>query len=71
MNRHSKRISNSLRPRIDTLKCMIRYAPAPFDGYGLLKTAISELRKEGLVIIYDKQYCRYYNPQTIDKKWGY
>jgi hypothetical protein len=72
MNRGSKRINPSLRPQIDTLKSKIRSSKSPFDGTGsAFKTALSELRKEGLEIIYDNKMCRYYNPKTIDIVWGY
>ena len=71
MQRGSKTISSSLRPKIDTIKCNIRFAKNPFDGDSLVKTAIKELRAEGVNIIYNKDRCHYYNAETIDKKWGY
>lgn len=72
MTRGNKTISNSTRPQIDNLKCQLRYATNPFDGTGrIFKTAISELRKEGVSIIRDKDKCRYYNPLTVNVKWGY
>lgn len=67
-----KRINPSLRPQIDTLKNKMRFTSAPFDGTGTaFKTALKELREEGINIIYDKIKCRYYNQKTINKSWGY
>lgn len=72
MTSGSKKISNSLRPKIDAIKCMIRYSINPFDGSGsIFKTAIYELKKEGVNIMHDKKMCRYYNTKTISSKWGY
>jgi len=60
MNRDSKTISNSLRPKISTMKSLIRNSTRPFDGSGyVFKTALSELRKEGLKIQYIKDKCHY------------
>jgi len=60
MTRDSKNISNSLRPKIDTIKCMIRYAVRPFDGTGyIFNQAVKELRLEGLNIVYQKEKCNY------------
>lgn len=72
MTRGSKTISNSLRPKIENVKNMMRFAENPFDGSGIIfKTALSEIRKEGIEIVYDKTKCRYYNVKTINKKWEY
>lgn len=71
MNRGAKRINPSGRAKIDTAKSLIRNATSPFDGDGFVKTAISELRKEGFEIIYDRDKCRYYNTKTISPIWGY
>ena len=50
----------SCRGRIDTQKTIIRYATRPFDGSGyIFNSAIAELRKEGLTIVYDKKLCSY------------
>lgn len=60
MTRGSKTISNSLRPKIDSIKCMIRYSVRPFDGTGyIFKQAIKELREEGLNIVHQKEKCNY------------
>ena len=60
MAKGSKTISNSLRPKIDSIKCMIRYSIRPFDGTGyIFKTAIKELRNEGLNIKHQKDKCNY------------
>lgn len=60
MDRDAKRINPSQRPQIEKVKSYIRYAVRPFDGTGrIFKTAISELRKEGLSIIYIKEKCHY------------
>jgi hypothetical protein len=71
MNAGAKRINPSGRAKIDTAKNLIRFSTSPFDGGGFVKTAISELRKEGIEIIYDKNKCRYYNTKTISSIWGY
>lgn len=71
MQKGKKTISNSLRGRVDTIKSNIRFSKNPFDGDGVVKRAIAELRKEGVEIIYNPKKCHYYNPNTIDKKWGY
>ncbi len=72
MNRYSKTISNSSRPVIDNLKNKFRFTSNPFDGNGYpFKQAISELRKEGIPIVYDKNMCRYYNKNTVSKNWNY
>ena len=72
MQQGSKRISPNSRGRILTLKKAFMYSKNPFDGNGhIFKTAISELRKEGVKIIYDRKKCRYYNADTISEIWGY
>lgn len=72
MTSGKKTISNSLRPKIENIKNMIRFTENPFDGSGSpFKTAISELRAEGVNIIHDRKMCRYYNKSTINPKWGY
>lgn len=72
MTSGNKTISNSVRPQIDTLKSHFRFAKNPFDGSGYaFKTAISELKKEGVNIIRDKKMCRYYNSETVSLIWGY
>lgn len=72
MKAGTKRINPSSRPQIDTLKSNMRFTTSPFDGDGNpFKTAIQELRKEGLNIVYDKAKCRYYNQKTISPIWGY
>lgn len=71
MNRDAKCISSSGRGKIDTLKSNMRFATNPFDGSGFFKTALAELRKEGVNIIFNKEKQHYYNPQTISKIWGY
>lgn len=60
MKSGSKTISSSLRPKIDTIKCIIRYSIRPFDGTGyVFKQAVKELREEGLNIIHQKDKCNY------------
>lgn len=60
MNRGAKRISNSLRPKIQILKGYIRESTRGFDGDGyVFKQAIRELKKEGIKIVYDKTKCLY------------
>lgn len=60
MQSGNKTISNSLRPKIDTVKCMIRYSIRPFDGSGyVFKQAVKELRQEGLNIRHNKEQCNY------------
>lgn len=55
MVRGKKTISRSLRGQIDTLKSLIRNSTRNFDGTGsAFKKAISELRKEGVKIKYDR-----------------
>ena len=73
MNRDAKRIKpRSQKSEISDIKTRIRESKNPFDSdTTAFKKAIAELRKEGLNIIHDKKMCRYYNPLTIDKRWGY
>lgn len=72
MIRGKKRINPNCRGNIETLKSNIRHSKNPFDGTGyMFKKSVSELRKEGIKIIYDKQKCRYYNKETINPIWGY
>jgi hypothetical protein len=72
MMKGAKRINPNCRWQIETTKNLIRYANNPFDGSGyIFKQALSEIRKEGVPIIYDKKNCRYYNRETIDPRWGY
>ena len=60
MSSGNKTISNSLRPRIDATKCIIRYSTRPFDGTGyVFKQAIRELRAEGVNIVHQKEKCNY------------
>ncbi|MDN0082416.1 hypothetical protein QU487_06565 [Crenobacter sp. SG2305] len=60
MQRGSKTISNSMRPQIENLKANIRAAIRPFDGTGsAFKTALKELRAEGLRIVYVAEKCHY------------
>lgn len=62
MYRGAKTISNSLRPRISTLKNLIRFSTCGFDGdrdSHVFKTALKELRQEGLKIKYVKEKCHY------------
>lgn len=60
MNKDAKRINPSLRPQIEKVKGYIRDSLRPFDGNGyIFKTAISELKKEGLQIKYIKEKCHY------------
>lgn len=56
----SKTISRSQRPQIENMKCNIRAAVRPFDGSGtVFKTAIKELREEGIVIRYIAEKAHY------------
>lgn len=72
MTRNNKSIKSNGRGVIDTLKSNIRHTSKPFDGSGYyFKTAITELKKEGLEIIYDNDKCRYYNKNTISPIYGY
>lgn len=60
MNRYSKRINPSFRPQIERIKGYIRAERGPFDGDGYpFKKALSELRKEGYTIKYDRINCHY------------
>lgn len=60
MQRGAKRISNSIRPQIDNIKSEIRGAVRPFDGCGsAFKTALQELRAEGIAIKYVAEKCHY------------
>jgi hypothetical protein len=60
MNRFSKRINPLCRPEIDRLKFNIKHSTGYFDGDGyIFKTAISELRKEGFRIVYNREKCMY------------
>lgn len=60
MNRDSKTISRSMRPKIENMKCNIRAAVRPFDGSGsVFKTAIKELREEGIEIRYVAEKAHY------------
>jgi len=72
MTKGKKRINPNSRGIIDSLKNKMRFAPNPFDGGGHpFKTAISELRKEGVEIKHNKNKQHYYNPKTVRKVWGY
>jgi hypothetical protein len=71
MTKDKKCICRNGRSKIDTLKNMMRFDTSPFDGTGYFKTALAELRKEGVNIVFDKEKQRYYNPLTISKIWGY
>lgn len=65
MNRHAKTISNSVKPKIRTLKSQIASTKNPFDGCGyIFKQALKELREEGFVIKYQKEKCRYIKEKT-------
>lgn len=60
MNRDAKTISCSQRPDIERVKSYIINSIRPFDGSGyVFKTALSELRKQGLNIVYIKEKCHY------------
>ena len=60
MTRGNKTIKGDSRGKIQTLKNMIRYSTRPFDGTGyVFKTAIAELRSEGINIKYIKDKCHY------------
>jgi hypothetical protein len=60
MNKDAKNIKVSLRPEIERVKGYIRDAKRPFDGDGyVFKTALKELRKEGLNITHIKEKCHY------------
>lgn len=63
MNRHAKRISNSLRPQIDNVKGYILEAidrGSYFDADGYVgKTAIKELRQAGFKIKYYRERGSY------------
>jgi hypothetical protein len=60
MNRDAKTISSSCRPEIERVKSYILDAVRPFDGDGyIFRTALSELRKEGVKIAYIKNKCHY------------
>jgi hypothetical protein len=61
MNKNSKRINSSCRREIHTIKGNILASrTGKFDGNGYaFKKAISELRKQGIVIKYDKQNAYY------------
>ena len=62
MNRDAKRISNSLRPQIETIKGYIRDAVRPFDGDGYtFRQAVKELRAEGWRIERRPAMCHYVN----------
>uniref|UniRef100_A0A6M3XXN9 Uncharacterized protein n=1 Tax=viral metagenome TaxID=1070528 RepID=A0A6M3XXN9_9ZZZZ len=62
MNRDAKRISISLRPEIELTKSNIRNTNGHgFCGTGyVFKKALSELRKSGAVIVFDKNVCSYF-----------
>lgn len=61
MNRHSKRINPTFRPDIERVKGYIRDSKRGFDGDGYVsKTAIAELRKEGMTIKYDRTKYLYF-----------
>ncbi len=61
MNRDSKRINPSLRSRIEIVKSAIRGTNNMFDGDGyVFKTALKELKHEGLNIVYDRKAAVYY-----------
>ena len=60
MNRDAKTIKCSLRPDIEIVKGYIRDSIRPFDGSGyVFKSAIKELRDEGIKILYIKEKCHY------------
>ena len=60
-----KTISSSQRPDIERVKGFIRDACRPFDGSGyIFKTALSEIRKEGLTVLYIKEKCHYIKIET-------
>ena len=51
---------SSMRGQIDRLKYSIKHSIRPFDGDGyVFKTALAELRKEGIVIKYNRVKCHY------------
>lgn len=55
MNKDAKRISNNLRTQISITKSHILHSKNYFYGAGyVFKTAIKELRDEGIKIIYNR-----------------
>ena len=72
MNKDKKCIKSNAAMKIATIKTNMRNAVNPLDGDGAwFKKAVSELRNEGISIVFDKQKQRYYNPLTINPRWGY
>lgn len=60
MNKDAKNISSTLRPEIERVKGYIRDTRRPFDGNGyVFRTALTELRREGFYIRYDRKQCHY------------
>jgi hypothetical protein len=60
MNKDAKRLSNSLRNQIYIQKMNIINSKSYFDGTGYaFKKALSELRKQGFHISYNKAKCMY------------
>lgn len=59
MNRHSKRISTSLRPQIENIKSNIRsFSGRGFDGDGYpFKQALKEMKVELLNVQKTIKYC--------------
>ncbi len=55
MNKNAKTIGNSLRPQIEITKSYMRCSTRPIwgDGY-VFKKALSEIRKEGIVMSLNK-----------------
>lgn len=60
MTKGAKTISRSWRREIDIIKNNILMTSKPFDGTGYpFKQAVSELRKEGLKIEYNREIASY------------
>jgi len=72
MNKDKKRITTNAAMKVATIKSNMRNSINPFDGSGVwFNKALSELRKEGVNIVFDRKMHRYYNPVTIKQSWGY
>jgi len=64
MNRDAKRINSSSRREIDIIKGYILTGTRPFDGVGYpFKKALSELRKKGVQIKYNRKTAMYVKVQ--------
>lgn len=60
MNKDAKNIRCTVRPEIERVKGYIRDASRPFDGSGyIFRTALRELRREGMIIRYDRNLSHY------------